>query len=472
MSLDNRMLRDGETLLLARINQLDDTHHELKHLLFSATGITQITNYVNDPEITTANGEIIGNITEQDTQRHNLRILTFYVDFTFTEEPYFKVYIIPTQQMIHFYAMNLIPLHDNPYVSSLIEKLTQKLLYELKILGYTLGEREPEITEMGTDTRPNHLIVNIDVYYNRGRENAGVFHQDRLLGSTRPGDNPLYVSLEFFMDPTIISLGPEAIIRPENYGTADRYDDDELVQTIQSRATNINTEYVAQSTIPSYMSMRTLIKDGTITMFNNLEIIHATPFTEAYPSSREPRRLINPIIGFGTYRRAERRISLTPIVTSTQTTTRSFLRMWFAEVPYTIDESCLEIPTDLLERLLEINRTELTVHPTQPLTLEQIAGASNQIELTNFVIFGNANKPNIKINVDVPYDDIKGIDNIKKYQEIESKFLNAYLKQVQILKKGGKRKTKKSRKRKSKKRKSRKTKRKSRKTKRKSRKTN
>jgi hypothetical protein len=148
--------------------------------------------------------------------------------------------------------------------------------------------------------------------------------------------------------------------------------------------------------------------------------------------------------------------------------------MWFAEVPegaYTIDESCLEIQTDLLERLLEINRTELTVHPTQQLTLEQIAGASNQIELTNFVIFGNANKSNIKINVDVPYDDIKGIDNIKKYQEIESKFLNAYLKQVQILKKGGnKRKTKKRKSRKTKS-KSRKTKRKSRKTKRKSRKT-
>jgi hypothetical protein len=127
------------------------------------------------------------------------------------------------------------------------------------------------------ELQDSYVIFSYDIYYNRKRNLAGLFHRDTFLyqetQTQRDNTNgyhiefidicniPIHVSLEFFCKNDKIYLGPELIEYTENR-RANEVRGNTLINLLNNR-----------------LSHRVLVTDGSVVMFNNLNAIHATPLT-------------------------------------------------------------------------------------------------------------------------------------------------------------------------------------------------
>jgi hypothetical protein len=105
----------------------------------------------------------------------------------------------------------------------------------------------------------------------------------------------------------------------------DRYPDAELKEIYERRKLAMD---------PTANSLRVLAKDGTTILFNNKELIHATPITRPIQVHPLRRNFLGDPVNmnvFGTNReRLEVSRPFNPVVRNTATGVRSFVRCWIA----------------------------------------------------------------------------------------------------------------------------------------------
>ena len=396
MNIDNNFI-------LARVSQNDDLHQEITPSLnrfFVGTG--------RDPNL-------------------NFRFATYYVNLI-EEEPYLRIYLIDTIAIdLQAWVLynDLVDDGREDGVQLLLNQLLiKKIINELLILGYRLDGSD--LTTINA-TKPNNLVISVDAYYNRGQESAGLFHQDRLPNNNDPLHNPLYVSLEYFIETNTIILGPEIILmNPDEYNPPNDgiYNYTGIQNALRVRQ--------PQSQLHN-MSIRTPIINGSIIIFNNVSAIHATPTVER--SDFLPQELPE----LSRYRVQNLpNFAAREVVTNTQNVRRSFLRMWFSNGDQiNIDTvNSREIVAQFVGDTLDNARRQYQLQLPQQITLNQLAGSPVDLPiLPNYIIFGDANNPIIKINTNVSYEYVND-DDVEKYLIKEEEFL----KQINQQKKGGKRK--------------------------------
>jgi hypothetical protein len=341
-----------------------------------------------------------------------------------------------------------------------------KIIRELQVIGYELDGSDP----VGS------LLISFDVYYNRARDLApqrdtsGKWHRDISAGM---GNDTNYASLEYFVPrEDIVMLGPEAFYHPiegepvEVY--MDRYPDAELKEIYESRKLAMD---------PTANSLRVLAKDGTTILFNNKELIHATPITRPIHTRNF---LGDPVTMnvFGTNReRLEVSRPNNPVVLNTATGARSFVRCWIASgdpfsekiekgtlINYDINtiRACIEAmpgfrgtsiddtdifggtvtinnENNIVPKMIEPHMVDTNSNVKTNLLLKSEMQSKNNIinedanKLFEFKITGNPLNSPITLNFDIPFEDITGKSNINNYKLKEMTFIKAI-----VNKKGGK----------------------------------
>jgi hypothetical protein len=209
-----------------------------------------------------------------------------------------------------------------------------------------------------------------------------------------------------------------------------------------------------QDELPSHKSFRLLCKDGTTILFNDKLLIHATPITDTVVLDEGAE----PVNEFAAdEQRLEVEYPMHPIVHNTRTMIRSFLRTHFA--PFQgfnpTNSNSVRIPGYRLLALIAgipgINYDASTVTEedlyggeklnieANPLLETKLQNTlpnktpSSEGELIDFKIVGNQSKPQIEINLNVPFEDIVGENNIQKNELQLVSFISSL-----INKKGGK----------------------------------
>jgi RNA polymerase-associated protein CTR9/transcription factor SPN1 len=317
----------------------------------------------------------------------------------------------------------------------------------------------------------SHLIVSYDIYYNRKRDRAGLFHRDMNnlippekminlpydIDAINMFNQPNYVSLEFFSEPGKLYLGPEVIYYPED--TSSEFNQQIVYKNIaDTRKT----------------SFRVLVQDGTVIMFNNFAYIHATPTTIPIIVNEEIQMDTTALFIDNPYRLGQTNDISEPILNTEndiRTFVRSYIKILDATKSLPIDSSQiirnvlynnqnvntvfkvnqvspndyfqfnpLEISKHIrggtisLDNFYTINNFPTIINPTTQIkkaTQTKQISKIEPIKLMNFKIKND----HIKINLDIDYPEIK-----KKYIGIMQKKENEFLKMIKS-KKIGNRKT-------------------------------
>jgi len=460
--MEKSLIPQGGQLLLARFEQFRTTDidvHELlqenlfgnsrEHVyeLFRRTDVTHFENFTDSPP-PIMEGSV------QDLDKHPIRFASFYISIKNLESsattPIISVELVPTIPIPGFYIMNLLNMEGGeltPYMTprtGIFENLALKIIRELKVIGYKLnGSDNP-------DEKPCNLLISFDIYYNRSKASAGIWHRD---STHYIGSHPIYASLEFFTGDGIYFLGPDALIHsaagepPEVY--LDRYADYKVKAMLDSRRAYPGTG------IPK--SFRLLCRNRTTILFNNYELIHATPITEPIEPKEEGAPYIN-VLGHDE-RRLETVAPQHPIVQNTRTLKRSFLRTHISGissstgVSYTPPENSIKLNTFFVLGLIQAipgidyHATAVTeedlyggttieniqpevnslnklnnsnIKQVNPLLETKIQNnltnktPSSETELLEFKIVGNPLKPVVELNFDVPFQEVTGENNIQK----------------------------------------------------------
>jgi hypothetical protein len=274
-----------------------------------------------------------------------------------------------------------------------------------------------------------------------------------------PGNDPLNVSLEFFDDNRDdVFLGPEVFYSPlqqDENPAQFRYSDVALRREIERRRVAQEHFTDIPIPIPTSKSLRLLVKDGIVILFNNKLVIHATPITEDYHGYdtdflyQDPARTVqtmgNPFNDDTGRIEIFDRPEQLGIIDRTRTRRRSFLRTWISSAgPEYIPEG-MGIPPDddlvlMFNNLPDIYFGDLTPYQLYggepPIKNNMIP----MIPISNFKIVGDPLHPNIKINCDVPFEEIED-ENIENQIAKENEFISKL-----SVKKGGKNKKRNNRK--------------------------
>ena len=301
----------------------------------------------------------------------NLRIFTCAVEKVFhdTDNQVFLVSIINTHKVANFDTIDI----DN---EEIIRLLCEKVLYEV-----ATGFLCPNVRDI--------VICDCDVYYNRipidGR--TGIHRDSIAVGNDIDDRNcPEFVSLEYFL-PGGYFLGPEAFILPYQNSRQSTYTDQ---------------EYLDATAEPRGPSFRLAVSDGSVIMFSNSALVHATP-SRTGDSTVMPHRITA-------------REYLDPV-------RRSFLRTWYKQIPFT-KENREDFMSDLRRNMKHANYMEFTVHHSEVAQFDEtynyrdqrvlrlLRGGLNNNHEISFKIESNL----FKLSFDHP---LKDISNPKKYIEKE-----------------------------------------------------
>lgn len=373
--------------------------------------------------------------------------------------------------------------------------LFRKILYELKVLGYNLTGTEldypkrPARLLINCDIYYNRSNVQGGHFH---RDIAAITHDvnlasvataaafgldpDYVANVVEFGNIPQNVSLEFFSPeiPSPVFLGPEVFLRDIAAGENPtvRYSDadvrteflDRRIIAVQAAATApvqiAQAQAVAAAAHPFDIhaqaapgqilaaaaevaararSLRVLVTNGTTVLFNNFTAIHATPITQPYQVLQTD---LTPFHGLGNpfeddENRLENENPHHPAVAITRDNPRTFLRTWIAAAPeWFIIKDYPNLPIKGFQALAEIAGLPavyfLELNPSQ-IFGGSIRDPQNKVKINNFKILGDPKNPIVKINCDVPFEEIKGPENIEKYKLKELEFINKL-----ISKKGGK----------------------------------
>lgn len=473
---DARLRSPNGTLLFARFSQDRATHLSLDGHLLQDESKNVIRLLLNEPLCTSYVGiqePIRPPQNNDELDRFSIRFASFYIKIKTPSDsgPIISAYMIPTIPATGFAVINLLAIQSTLpllYANCIAEGgvlpvLFKKILHELKVLGYDLdglGQDTPE--------RPTSLLISCDIYYNRGNTYGGHFHRDidtspiavhyaeinalNAAASFNPhdrdrivlqaknvvkfGNRPQNVSLDFFSPVGNVFLGPEVFLTPLEENPPVRYSDSLVNEEFLRRRS------IVPATIDDFSarSLRVLVQNGTTVLFNNYEAIHASPITRPYQVLRHDLRE-HPGLGNPFERDQNRLENQNPqhiAVGMTENNPRTFLRTWFSPAPdgFLIrNYPHVEIPGiyALAQRpSLPVNFPELTIG--------QLFGGSiinsyqnESNNLVNFKILGDPKNPIVKVNYDVPFEEIKGPENIEKYKLRELEILKKL-----IGKKGGK----------------------------------
>ena len=491
-AFDDKRLRVDDVLLLARFSQTKETHDLLGRHLLMDDSLVNIFNILNNPFCTTYYdrdgtprrvGTDVAFLTNPlELFSKNIRFASYFITIKPTGGAVVEAYVIPTIPVKNFYVIDLlkVPTEFVKYSQpgGVFDTLLYKIFYELKVLGYNLKGLEQDSRK-----KPYKLLINFDIYYNRSRDLAGAFHRDI---STGLGNNPIYVSLEFFGEnKDAIFFGPEVFCHTTEAESIEvqmeRYSDIDLRNEVLRRR---------EESSPFSKSLRLLCKPQTTIIFNNHLAIHASPITDPYLAFHQGRE--TELLGTPFHDDSLRLETTAPahqVVETTRTVRRTFLRTWIssgegftldrpnshrlegfgllqkiAETPdivfsaitqeqlfggaivdgqdETIKTSTLKEPT-LKEPTIETptflkSETGLKTNVTDEINKTD---STDSIELDNFKIVGNPLNSSIQINLDVPFEEITGAENIEKYKLKEISFIKEI-----INKKGGNKNVRKNRK--------------------------
>jgi hypothetical protein len=322
---DLSLVADDSQVLLARFEQGVvsgiDVHAALKHNLFSPETFTNLLSLISRPEIT--------DYPEDDMPREtfiemayndvnvfsqiNIRFASFHVSILtplgrtngLGNDYPILIRLIDTQSIEGMTIINLMKLPEEEktaYITasnSICNVLVRKIIRELKVLNYKLnGTDDPRI-------KPCELIFNFDIYYNRTRDRAGVFHRDISPMSGLVNN----ISLEFFAEEGTVFLGPEVIIHDAGNEPLEVLSNVYEHEMIDEKLRNMSLT----NNWSNKMSLRVMCQDATTILFNNMALIHATPTTNASFLTNYSERI-------------EATQPLHPAVINTNTMARSFLR--------------------------------------------------------------------------------------------------------------------------------------------------
>lgn len=417
--------------LLLRFQQIDHVHKGLENNLISDVGKSNIINkfYFNNRDFI----NMSKNVNAFLTSRH-IRIASFCYN--------------PQKKAI--FLIKPVPLGTFDILTNVDEEIINLLAQDIFV-------------KIKNQNLHNYTIFSYDIYYDRKRHSAGVFHRDmnnlvpeeliRASGYTESAINlfnqPNFVSLEFFAEPNKLYLGPELIYYPEEPGLPN-INVDQLTNIIRNSGNR--------------QSLRVLVQNGSIITFNNLITTHATPLTDK--NYIDPTALDPSLLFYDNPYRLRQESDINDAIINTERDVRTFIRTYITLLDYNpIEDNNVisEIPIDYIFNILKANgtndsdfifrnvepekdikggKTSLSmpfnnidnIKPT--LIMEPIKGKykykeqmslmkqNNKIEpstqLTNFKI---ANAP-IKINLDVVV-----------YPEIKKKYVNAMIKkEIEFLK--------------------------------------
>jgi len=490
-AFDDKRLRVNDVLLLARFSQTEETHNLLGIHLLMDDSLVNIFHILNNPFCTTyydrygtprrvgTDVPFLTNPVELFSK--NIRFASYYIELKHSGSgrysPIVDAYVINTIPVKNFYVIDLlkVPTEFVKYSQpgGVFDTLLYKILYELKVLSYQLDG-------LGRDSleKPYKLLINFDIYYNRSRDLAGAFHRDI---STGLGNNPIYVSLEFFGEnKDAIFFGPEVFCHTTETESIEvqmeRYSDIDLRNEVLRRR---------EENSPFSKSLRLLCKPQTTIIFNNHLAIHASPITDPYLAFHQGRE--TDVLGTPFHDESQRLETTAPahqVVETTRTVRRTFLRTWISSGEgFTLDrpnsrrlegfgllQRIAETPdiafSVITQEILfggaivdgqdETIKTSTLKEPTieSPMFLKSETGlkdivtdkinktdSTDSTELDNFKIVGNPLNSRVQINLDVPFEEITGDENIEKYKLKEISFIKEI-----INKKGGNKKIRKNRK--------------------------
>jgi len=360
--------------LLVRLQQENVLHEYLREQFFSEVRMETLRNHLN-----TGNARYQGDIFHgrvDDLSREAVRFASFY--FVKTEGlPVTEIYQIDTIPVIGTYIVQLSS-------ADIINALSYKIEREINVLNLD----------------PGGYVISLDVYYYRMSDRAGVFHRDF---HDLEGNIAKYVSLEYFTDHTRVYLGPETIFHP--------FQDLERFVDVNASV----RELVANATAANFpQSMRLLIKDGSIIIFDNQSLIHATPMTR--PGSETPFGIYTP---FNSATRMENiEADYARQICENTEGIRSFIRSMIVNTNV--------IPT-LGQRVVlpGSGLGDIRGHVNE----EDFHGGGKN-DLFSFKIFGNPLKQHIMIKNYFLIDPIN-TRHVKKYIESEKKILKSFVKSFQ-----------------------------------------
>ena len=478
-------------LLLARFSQFKtlgniNVHENLTENIFSDAAMTNILDLIKrpscifyvrnphgitEPPLPHSKHDIVMKTTDINILKSvNIRFASFYVVITNNPEMPIQIYLIPTLPILDFYVIDITKLSNAEVDVSryticpdgVMCNLGLKIIRELQVLGFKLD---------GTD-RPGKILFSFDVYYNRPRDHAnpnndssGTWHRDISSGI---GNDTNFVSLEYFVPrEDIVMLGPEAFYNPiegqplQVYTS--RYPDDVVKQIYEARQSIRD---------PTANSFRVLAKNGTTILFNNKELIHATPITRpirVYPK----RQIFGQDVTMNVFGTNTERLEVSRpdnfVVKNTAEGNRSFVRCWVAScdqygnfiehgilIKYDIDTirkciismppfqgSAIE-PTDIfggtvtinsenniVPKMIEPHMVDTNSNVKTNLLLKSEMQSKNSIineganKLFEFKMTGNPLNSPITLDFDVPFEDIVGETNINNYKLKEMIFISS-----------------------------------------------
>jgi hypothetical protein len=244
----SREIQKGQSVVypqvVYRLRQREDAHEMLRSYFFSRGGLNNMLRHLR-----------LFGATQHETHYRSIRIRNLetltvrFASFYFYKPPddiVKSVYLIETIP-INFYSLNLDT--NNEYFVTILQSLLFKISREIHYIGLD----------------PGHYTISLDVYYERGPSFAGKFHRDPSEGSLTK--LPKYVSLEFFAPPNRTYLATELIFSPTQPPQGVETHDPEYIRGLVASETNIGQP----------QSMRLLVQDRSIIIFDNELLIHATP---------------------------------------------------------------------------------------------------------------------------------------------------------------------------------------------------
>jgi hypothetical protein len=386
-----RITSDQDTILV-RYNH--DLHYGMKEHFTTDIGKQHIVGLINN-QVPLDTGSVHAtrietpyrnrDITMNDLYREPIRIASFLV---YSDDLETKFKLIPTIYQSEFICINLIG--NDPAIiranHEIIELLKNRIHTELILLN-------------GRGT----FIVSFDIYYNRLLAQSGQFHRD--IG-TGVGNTPNYVSLEYFAESDRPFFGPEALLNP-------RQPNEPAVFTNLDR---------------NQTSMRLLVRDGIVIIFNNFNLVHATPIISSSDQDNMFSRQIH---------RSEIQPRDQHLVNNTLER-RTFLRSWIQELQveqpiqelFSVNNGVLS-KAPYFDRLQgEVETLPLDNNFQNDLINPEIHGGSSHNpesshpEIFQFRLVGNPLKSPITVDADNFFQEIKK-SKIKDHIKNEKRMLKS-----------------------------------------------
>ena len=391
-----------------RYQQYDNIHENIRNYLFSPAGKRHVYNLITNSRFLNESDEIINQTLSATAIR--------FASFLYSQR---RIHLIKTVNMGLFKCITLNPGNNDDL--GLLELLKQDIILKLQ---------NAELTN-------ENIIFSYDIYLNRVRERAGLFHRD-LHVPFDPLEEPFlnyppniafvynrpdYVSLEYFSQKNKMYFGPELFI--ENSTRAEIPPSD------------------IRSLISNQISQRVIVQDGTVIMFNNFLSTHATPFAEVL--NYRQLGTINTVHPSELHHQFRISNSNASIVQNTENDMRTFIRTYITKIaPELIPLNAIldsyditDERSNMISRLIprsNFNLLSVSKHVRGGAVLPshfdnfiqeslktnskraQKMSKSNDNILNDFKIIN----PLIKINLDVRYPEIKSkYIKIAKQEEIE-----------------------------------------------------